>query len=387
MPYKIVQHDNKFSVVAQNTGHVAGTHPSKEKAQAQMAALYANEPEAKKITKAEGGYKPTSGMKSAARKAIKFKEDGKANGAGTNVGWTRAHQIVNGESLSLDTVKRMFSFFSRHEVDKKGENWGSQSDPSNGYIMWLAWGGDSGFSWSRAIVNREKKMDKSWDGAFSPIQKSVDEVAKCMTCGCDDLGNDHHYISDVEKCLYCFVKGQGPCWDGYEYVGTKEQNGKTVPNCVPKGKKKINKNLITGGSDWTIAFSTPDCQHGWAILKGGTAQSIGCYTSKEAAEEALAGLKNEQVDILGDEVRTTKTPEEYKENNVVNKTSIWDGIFVPADKGQMATEFNAQDQDTRYYFPSKAIYENDGKPSVGYGNRSSNQSIPEENHTPDRTTR
>ena len=77
----------------------------------------------------------------------------------------------------------------------------------------------------------------------------------------------------------------------------------------------------------------------------------------------------------------------FRSNNVVNKTSIWDGIFVPADKGQMATEFNAQDQDARYYFPSKAIYENDGKPSVGYGNRSSNQSIPEGNYILDRTTR
>ena len=50
--------------------------------------------------------------------------------------------------------------------------------------------------------------------------------------------------------------------------------------------------------------------------------------TKEAAEEALSALKNDQIDILGDEVRTTKTPEEYKENNVVKKTSIWDGIFV-----------------------------------------------------------
>ena len=100
-------------------------------------------------------YKPTASMAAAARKAIKFKEDGKANGAGTNVGWTRAHQLASGESLSLDTVKRMYSFFSRHEVDKKGKDWGNQANPSNGYIMWLAWGGDAGFSWSRAIVNRE----------------------------------------------------------------------------------------------------------------------------------------------------------------------------------------------------------------------------------------
>jgi hypothetical protein len=118
------------------------------------------------MMKAENGYTPTGGMKAAARKAIKFKEDGKANGAGTAVGWTRAHQLASGEPLSLDTVKRMYSFFSRHEVDKKGKDWGNQSNPSNGYIMWLAWGGDAGFAWSRAIVERETK--KFWEGsAFS----------------------------------------------------------------------------------------------------------------------------------------------------------------------------------------------------------------------------
>lgn len=101
------------------------------------------------------GYSPPAGARSAARRAIKFKEDGKATGAGTAVGWTRARQLANGETLSLSTVKRMYSYFSRHEVDKKGKDWANQSNPSNGYIMWLAWGGDAGFSWSRGIVNRE----------------------------------------------------------------------------------------------------------------------------------------------------------------------------------------------------------------------------------------
>jgi hypothetical protein len=105
------------------------------------------------MDKAEG-YSPPAGARSAARRAIKFKEDGKAKGAGTAVGWTRARQLANGETLSLSTVKRMFSYFSRHEVDKKGKDWGNQANPSNGYIMWLAWGGDAGFSWSRGIVNR-----------------------------------------------------------------------------------------------------------------------------------------------------------------------------------------------------------------------------------------
>lgn len=106
------------------------------------------------MSKAEG-YSPPAGARAAARKAIKFKEDGKAGGAGTSVGWTRARQLANGETLSLSTVKRMYSYFSRHEVDKKGKDWGNQSNPSNGYIMWLAWGGDAGYAWSRRIAQRE----------------------------------------------------------------------------------------------------------------------------------------------------------------------------------------------------------------------------------------
>jgi hypothetical protein len=63
----------------------------------------------------------------------------------------------------------MYSFFSRHEVDKKGKDFYNLSNPSNGRIMWDAWGGDAGFSWSRSIVEREKrKSEKLWEGsAFS----------------------------------------------------------------------------------------------------------------------------------------------------------------------------------------------------------------------------
>jgi hypothetical protein len=60
----------------------------------------------------------------------------------------------------------MYSFFSRHEVDKKGKDWDNAENPSNGKIMWLAWGGDAGFAWSRAIVERERnKAEKIWQGS------------------------------------------------------------------------------------------------------------------------------------------------------------------------------------------------------------------------------
>lgn len=127
---------------------------------------------------AKEGYKPTAGMQSAARRAIKLKEQGKAKGAGTAVGWTRAGQLARGESLSLSTVKRMYSFFSRHEVDKKGKDWDNAENPSNGKIMWLAWGGDAGFSWSRKIVEREKNMKKSLttEDLVEEIKDILDDV-------------------------------------------------------------------------------------------------------------------------------------------------------------------------------------------------------------------
>ena len=102
-------------------------------------------------------YAPTSGMKAAAKRALKWKEDGKSKGAGTAVGWGRASDIVAGRSMSLSVVKRMYSFFSRHEVDKKGKGFYDGPDfPSKGRVMWDAWGGDAGYSWSRKIAEREK---------------------------------------------------------------------------------------------------------------------------------------------------------------------------------------------------------------------------------------
>ena len=137
---------------------------------------------------AKEGYKPTAGMQSAARRAIKLKEQGKAKGAGTAVGWTRAGQLARGETLSLSTVKRMYSFFSRHEVDKKGKDWDNAANPSNGKIMWLAWGGDAGFSWSRKIVEREKNMKKS-----ITTNDLVDEIKDIL----DDVVNPVETVIEI----------------------------------------------------------------------------------------------------------------------------------------------------------------------------------------------
>lgn len=103
---------------------------------------------------------PTAGMKEEAQKGLDWrKEHGRG---GTAVGIARARDIVNGRELSPSTVKRMFSFFSRHEVDKQGEGFSPGEDgyPSNGRIAWALWGGDAGFAWSRKLVKRFEAIDE-----------------------------------------------------------------------------------------------------------------------------------------------------------------------------------------------------------------------------------
>jgi HK97 family phage portal protein len=108
-------------------------------------------------------YIPNQGMKEAARRALAWKEEGRAGG--TRVGLARANQIVNGEKLSEDTILRMYSFFSRHEVDKEAEGFNAGEDgfPSPGRVAWDLWGGDAGFSWATAkrdqIMGEGKSLD------------------------------------------------------------------------------------------------------------------------------------------------------------------------------------------------------------------------------------
>lgn len=215
---------------------------------------------------AKEGYKPTSGMKSAAKRAIRWKEEGKAKGAGTAVGWTRAGQLARGETLSLSTVKRMYSFFSRHEVDKKGKDFYNTSNPSNGRIMWDAWGGDAGFSWSRKIVEREKNMKKSFmneDSIAEELADLIDDIMNPIDTvieieddqdfekmdGQTDLAAENKneiYKSDNEDEDKWDNEMQ-KCWTGYKQVGMKEKGGRMVPNCVPV--EKVEKTLWTGKLD------------------------------------------------------------------------------------------------------------------------------------------
>lgn len=105
------------------------------------------------VESAATGFQPTEAMAENARKALEIRRIKPMSERGmTGVGLARARDISNRVELSTDTVKRMLSFFARHEVDKQGSTW---SEQGKGWQAWNGWGGDEGFAWAKKILNAQ----------------------------------------------------------------------------------------------------------------------------------------------------------------------------------------------------------------------------------------
>jgi len=134
---------------------------------------------------------PTDGMVSEAKKGIEWRKE--FNRGGTRIGATRASQIIRKERLSPSTVKRMFSFFSRHEVDKQAQGFrpGEDGYPSNGRIAWALWGGDAGFSWSKKVAAQiDRERDKYYEEEIEEKQVTA-AVKKGLTKKVEEHNEKH----------------------------------------------------------------------------------------------------------------------------------------------------------------------------------------------------
>ena len=122
------------------------------------------------VAKEDNSFAPPAAVRAAAKRAVAWIEDGKAGDGFTAVGSGRARDLAAGKAVSLQTVKRIANFLSRHEVDKKatGFTQGEAGYPSAGRVAWDAWGGDAAKSWTAGILERVAKADgnKIEEGCF-----------------------------------------------------------------------------------------------------------------------------------------------------------------------------------------------------------------------------
>ena len=82
------------------------------------------------------------------------------NRCATQTGKVRAQQLANGEPISVETIKRMYSYLSR------AETYYDESDTEAcGTISYLLWGGKSALSWSR---NKLRELGLLEEGEAQP---------------------------------------------------------------------------------------------------------------------------------------------------------------------------------------------------------------------------
>lgn len=104
---------------------------------------------------------------------------------------------------------------------------------------------------------------------------------------------DHEREVDRRKAAAHGIheKDNDPCWKGYRQLGTKEKDGKTVPNCIPEEKTASEK--AADIADLRKLIANPDGKH--AVKNYG---SVGAYRAMLKKKiERLQKKESVEVDI------------------------------------------------------------------------------------------
>ena len=115
------------------------------------------------------------------------------NRCATQVGKVRAKQLAQKEKVSVQTIKRMYSYLSRAEVYYE-----SGDTESCGYISYLLWGGKSAKTWAESKLksldllksNKEDLIVIDGKKAYETIEQAL-EAAK-------ELGCEGYHVHEVE---------------------------------------------------------------------------------------------------------------------------------------------------------------------------------------------
>lgn len=136
-----------------------------------------------------------------AQRAKKWVDENGYGSCMTPVGKNRLNQLAKGEPISVETIRRMYSYLARHKKDLETSK---SYEGSCGLLAYDSWGGVEALDWSEKYLQRiEEEM--GYDvGSLTPWSQ---------TSGTTEF--------------------KEPCYDGYEMIGMKDKDGKMVPNCVP----------------------------------------------------------------------------------------------------------------------------------------------------------
>ena len=155
MPYFINTVDGEYCVFKEGESVPLECYTDRDDAEAYYTALTiatADEAKAESDT-----HTPPEAVARNARMALEVRAEKPPSEQGmTLVGLARARQLAERRPVSVATLRRMLSYFARHEVDKQGATWDEQG---KGWQAWMGWGGDEGRDWAQAIIDEEDEME------------------------------------------------------------------------------------------------------------------------------------------------------------------------------------------------------------------------------------
>lgn len=96
------------------------------------------------------------GVVNNAKRVLEWVDKNGWGSCGTAVGKRRASQLASKSNLTVSTIKRMYSFLSRHAKDLEAST--SYSDGC-GKLMYDAWGGKAALRWSRSKLKELGEID------------------------------------------------------------------------------------------------------------------------------------------------------------------------------------------------------------------------------------
>jgi len=192
MPYYVEETDGQFCVFKEGATIPLECYDDSDAAERYFTALTiatADEAKAESDT-----HIPPEAVADNARMALEVRAEKPASEQGmTLVGLARARQLAERRPVSVATLRRMLSYFARHEVDKEGATW---DERGKGWQAWMGWGGDEGRDWAQAIIDEEDSMDEEMklsrrhSEADMKLIRTMRKQLKMMIEICIELGDD-----------------------------------------------------------------------------------------------------------------------------------------------------------------------------------------------------
>ena len=176
-----------------------------------------------------------SGVKNNAKRGLELNEKVN-NKCATQVGKVRAQQLAQGKAISVETIKRMYSYLSRAE-----EYYDEGDTKACGTISYLLWGGKAGKRWAESKLKELGVLELSSEIVSDTMAIIDDRIAyatkELAIKAAQDIGCDKYHEHEFEGKTWYMPCEQhnlkAPCTAGYEQYGMKMKNGKLVPNCIP----------------------------------------------------------------------------------------------------------------------------------------------------------